>query len=446
MNFNNIDHVNQRSCNENLPSNGIINPNNYRFSTEESLNNSNGGNNKFYSSNFKGIQNLNNSSNHCVESNAHFHNEEYFKIPNGIQNVKVNNCKNYNESTCYTHVSTERESCRTSEEVKYICDFTEDMIVQLSDEDEVRSVGKYDNVKTNKTTDEIIERLNPTGISISEENNVIIENNSNLNIIEEINHAKSNNLEINPSETRNNTKEKDKNNNSNSDQKNKYKEYYEKLLIIKKPENELEKNNKSIKTNEENEILDEIISKTDINSNDATICSETNKDIKNSDFSVKLNKNISNLSLNENSSSIESIEINDILEVNCPIEGIIKSAKVLKIEDNTENNKDSNYKLTEKDNLRKFYVHFINYEKRMDNWILPKNIIRIIKQNNSELYLQKLNSSNNYSNIPTISTFLEGGKNSGKKANNVNMITMLTRKRSNLNSLDDHVSNLFIKA
>lgn len=98
--------------------------------------------------------------------------------------------------------------------------------------------------------------------------------------------------------------------------------------------------------------------------------------------------------------------------------------------------------LNEADLTKKFYVHFLNFEKRMDNWIQAANVVRKVPSSNTEptsgiLSTQKLGK------IASKSGILLGKHNNnlipGK--HNESKTFMLTRKRSNLNGpVEEQVS------
>jgi hypothetical protein len=451
MNFNNNDNANQTYNTENKTTNIFSNRNVKLFEQENSSKSINNGYNKFYPQNFQGIRDLTKNSQNVNSINRNIVNNKDDQIPLAIQSNIINNVKTFQDNNYYTQ-SNNIES-KTSEEIKYLCDLTEDVAVQLSDEEEARSVGKYDEKDSFECPDNIIQNDTNTNEEIEDINeNIKAEENKNNPKIEPIiKESETPTIQVKEHDVTESTErlinkeEKNENNNRefnyNSKQKNKYLEYYEKLQYIKKSFNEkeenLEKNTESAETTSEFTTKNEDLIYKDSNSKGNNTNSNLYSDIfLNSDIIIPKNIN----------TEVGNIEINDLLDVICPTENIIKSAKVLKIEHNLENNKADNSNLSIKDNSNKFYVHFLNYEKRMDNWIFPNNIIKVIKQSTSDLCMQKLNSSNNYNNLPNISAFssiLDQDKKSGKKSNTSNIITMLTRKRSNLNAKDDYEDNHF---
>lgn len=66
--------------------------------------------------------------------------------------------------------------------------------------------------------------------------------------------------------------------------------------------------------------------------------------------------------------STTSIKVNDILEVICEGDGLIHKAKVLELDN---------------DKTNRYYIHYLDYEKRMDNWISDSHIIRKIPHSQS---------------------------------------------------------------
>jgi hypothetical protein len=113
------------------------------------------------------------------------------------------------------------------------------------------------------------------------------------------------------------------------------------------------------------------------------------------------NKNKKNINDNPHpciTNDHEEIKVNDILDVFCDSDGLIHKAKVLQVE-NIEKNRISQ---------RRYYIHYLDYEKRMDNWISESSIINKDKKN-------ELSISNNIENL--------------------SKSIMLTRKRSNYESV-----------
>ena len=113
------------------------------------------------------------------------------------------------------------------------------------------------------------------------------------------------------------------------------------------------------------------------------------------------------------------IKVNDIVKVYLEKEEKLHNAKILqiKLDDNFINN-----------NKRLFYVHFLEKEKRMDNWIEKSIIMKVLGSSDTVNSFKYINDSYSYVN-----------------ENN----TMLTRKRSAYNELidnnEDHSHNQKIK-
>jgi hypothetical protein len=61
----------------------------------------------------------------------------------------------------------------------------------------------------------------------------------------------------------------------------------------------------------------------------------------------------------------EQVNVNDVLDVFCENENTYLQARVLQIKE-------------DKSNEKYFYVHFFNYEKRMDRWVSEKCIRKIL--------------------------------------------------------------------
>ena len=86
-------------------------------------------------------------------------------------------------------------------------------------------------------------------------------------------------------------------------------------------------------------------------------------------------------SLNSNGCSgvSEEVKVGDVVEVLNPnkiIDSTVQ-ARVLKVAEDDESNFKLELNLNEiVGGSKKYYVHYINYEKRMDNWITEKDIVR----------------------------------------------------------------------
>lgn len=67
-----------------------------------------------------------------------------------------------------------------------------------------------------------------------------------------------------------------------------------------------------------------------------------------------------------NSSKNSDIKINDIVNIKSPEDGLMRNGRILRIK--FDDNYQEHY----------YYVHFLNFEKRMDNWIARSNIVKVL--------------------------------------------------------------------
>lgn len=137
-------------------------------------------------------------------------------------------------------------------------------------------------------------------------------------------------------------------------------------------------------------------------------------------------------SINEDSSAPLNILLNDIVEVYCEQEGCYRKAKVIQIKQEQEcNHNQSDLHICP---FKSFYIHYLDYEKRMDNWVHSSQIHKVLQpfpDNNCNTVMSKSNSKNYFMQGQEVASIFN--------QSNSQMSIMLTRKRSNLPSYVTHI-------
>lgn len=135
-------------------------------------------------------------------------------------------------------------------------------------------------------------------------------------------------------------------------------------------------------------------------------------------------------SVNEESVSQLNVQINDVVEVYCEIDQCYKKAKVIQIKQEHDCCQISLSYPNLLCSQKLFYIHYLDYEKRMDNWIQYSQIHRVVQPFIDSKCSNKLCKGNSKNSIMQ-----------SKEAASIQSLTstqmniMLTRKRSNLPSM-----------
>lgn len=158
-----------------------------------------------------------------------------------------------------------------------------------------------------------------------------------------------------------------------------------------------------------------------------TKCSTAENSEEEQRLPLKERKDSSPLIINskDDKEDLNDIQINDVIEVFCEHENCFRKAKVIQIKSELDVSSNCvNYPQPQQAIQQKlFYIHYLDYEKRMDNWIPHSLITRKLSScpESANPKLAKSNSKNSF-----IFQFDSPHISSLSQAN-----IMLTRKRSN---------------